>query len=144
MKIKKSFWEKKIELQLSRFKGLNNKDINHILEIVDDISTSIGFIGSFISILFGIILIIIKESIEKKMFLVISMESFVLLLLTVIYLSVLGKLFFMKKVLLSQECKVPGLRKHSYASLFNYLLCIGYVITIAIVIRSNCQMHILG
>jgi hypothetical protein len=132
--IRKSFWESKVTLQMSRIEHINKEDIKHVVAIVDDISTSVGFLGAIISILFGIILIIIGEILDSKTVSFGSIKFVLLLSLVVIYISALILLYSMKAVLLREKCRTPFFQWCSYASLFNGLVYIGYGINIIIIL----------
>lgn len=134
IKIKKgNYWQSKVENQMANFK-LDDVATNQVVEIADDISTSLGFIASIISILWSIILIILRDRLDNKTF---SAEFAILLLLIVVYIGAIIQLYRMKDVLLSRRCKMSFLRKYSYASIFNGLLCLGYVITIVIILKAQ-------
>lgn len=132
IKIKKgNYWQSKVENQMCNFE-LDDVAINHIVEITDDISASIGFLGAICSILLGIILIILGELLDKKTF---SAEFALLLSLIVVYIGALIQLFRMKDVLLNRKCRMSPLRRFSYANIFNGLLYLGYLITLGIILK---------
>jgi hypothetical protein len=136
IKIKKgNYWQSKVENQMSNFE-LDDVAIKQVIEITDDISTSIGFVGAICSILLGIILIILGELLDKKTF---SSEFAILLLLMVVYIGALIQLFRMKDVLLSRKCRMSPLRRFSYANIFNGLLYFGYLIIIGIIFKIQCS-----
>jgi len=132
---KGSYWESKVRNQMRRFTDIDANAIVQIEEIADDISTSTGFVSSTLAILFGIALIVAKESIVDNMFPFRTIEGRLLLLLAIIYVGALAKLYSMRDILLSRKCRTPPLDRFSYATVFTGLLCLGYVINIYVAIN---------
>ena len=132
---KGGYLDSKVENQMTGF-NLNENTINFIKEIVDDISTSVGFTSSILAIITGITIIIIRNCIVNKTLPFSSKEFVLLIVLIVIYIGALIQLYRMKDVLLNRKCKKYPFRKYSYASIFDGLLCIGYIITITIILST--------
>ncbi|MBN1618625.1 hypothetical protein JW887_04795 [Candidatus Dojkabacteria bacterium] len=126
MKIRKNYWESKINQQISRFQ-MDKDDINQIVELAEDISTSTGFLGSIIAILFAVILIITKGYFLEDKLEFVSVEFIGLVVLALIYSVSLIRLFTLKDVLLCRKCSFCLFENITYIQLFTYCLILGYI-----------------
>lgn len=131
--VRRRYWFEKIEKHLSRY-DLSKDKLNNIVEIVEDVYTSISFVGAIIAILFGIVLVIFKESVVNKSLPFLSVDFCILVCLALVYMAALYKIFSMKTKLLTRELSTPFLSKLSYCQIFNALLIIGYVGTLYVMI----------
>lgn len=136
LQVKKGYWLEKIKKQLERY-DLSVDKLNNIIDIVEDVYTSISFVGAVIAILFGVILIIIKESFVSKNLPFLSIDFCILVSLMVVYIVSLHKIFSMKTKLLTRKIHIFFLsRLISYCELLIALLLIGYAGTLYVIISS--------
>jgi predicted phosphohydrolase len=134
---KRGYWSTKLEVYLEEYKDvLKPEDISNLKNLVEDISLSITFINSYVSIIIGMLLSIIIGLLKGNHS---SFNSDIVLFLTtmIVYIVITKNLLKMKTKYMDDRFKIKintYIFKPKYVIVFDISLIIGYLFWAYIII----------
>jgi len=143
LKVKGGSWQDKVLVQIggSRFK---REDQQFIISVVEDIYTSLGFIGEASIIIVGSIVVVMKNYISRNdevPLFIINFEVLFLIMLLIVYLITSINIYRMKLTLVDRKVTSRLFCKSTYEQIYDNLLKLGYVflgvISLEFLIFSN-------
>jgi hypothetical protein len=134
--VRKGHARSKIEKQLTGFNimpvgdgrkpTLRLSDLAHIEDIVEDTCTYLGFLCGFITVLVGMGLAISVKLFSHE-FGRLGVDSLIVSFSIVSCFLSLSRIWKDEATKLTQHCPWRGLRKFTYAQLYNCVLAVGYI-----------------